>query len=315
MIRETEYSYVYSFPDGLQAIYEMRPFPSDSLEEKEGFLTLLRFRNQGNNNTGRISMAKTLDMAIERDGAAPVLFHGLQGDSCGAQSFLPLNFPLSKRYHMEPFGGRSSNTSAFPFFDLTSREHSWLFAVGWTGQWCADLWADDENIQVQIGMCDSDFYLEPGESVRLPSVLILAGGDPAALRRSFRKTAREQLSPKSRLGEVTLPLAIQCFDRYFQGQGGSKKEESWATQAGQLRVLEEAEKCRHLDTLWMDAAWFRQGFPDGVGNYAYEDGFPEGLEPVADAVHKEGMQFVLWFEPERVCRGTEVWKEHPEMLL
>lgn len=315
MVRETEYTYVYSLPDGLQAVYEVKPFPSDNPEGREGFLALLRFRNQGDHNTGRISMAKTLDMVIEKDRTSPVLFHSLLGDSCGAQSFLPLDFPLTEEYHMEPFGGRSSNTSAFPFFDLTSGERSWLLAVGWTGQWCADLSADEQQIQVQIGMCDCDFYLEPGESVRLPSVLLLAGDEPAALRRSFRIAAREQLSPKRRLGEVTLPLAIQCFDRYFQGQGGSKKEESWATQAGQLRVLEEAKKCPCLDTLWMDAAWFRQGFPDGVGNYAYGDGFPEGLSPVADAVHKEGMRFVLWFEPERVCRSTEVWKEHPEMLL
>ena len=315
MVLETEYTYVYALPDGLQAVYEVKPFPSGNGGGKEGFLALLRFRNQGDAPTGRITMAKTLDIAMEKDRTAPVLFHGLLGDSCGAQSFLPLDFPLSEEYHMEPFGGRSSNTSAFPFFDLTTEEHSWLFAVGWTGQWCADLWADASQLQVQIGLCDCDFYLEPGESVRLPSVLLLNGDEPAALRRSFRQAAREQLSPKRRLGEVNLPFAIQCFDRYFQGQGGSKREEDWATQNGQLRVLTEAQKCHHLDTLWMDAAWFRQGFPDGVGNYAYGDGFPEGLSPVADAVHKEGMKFVLWFEPERVCRDTEVWTKHPEMLL
>lgn len=65
----------------------------------------------------------------------------------------------------------------------------------------------------------------------------------------------------------------------------------------------------------MDAAWFQKGFPDGAGNYSYAEGFPDGLGPVADAVHREGMRFVLWFEPERICRGTQVWEEHPEMLL
>ena len=27
---------------------------------------------------------------------------------------------------------------------------------------------------------------------------------------------------------------------------------------------------------------------------------PRGLRPVGDAVHREGMGFVVWFEPERV---------------
>ena len=195
MIRESEDHYIHSLPDGLQAIYEVTPISSDDPEEMKGFLTLLRFRNLGNRNSGRISQAKTADISLKREGTSPVLFHGLAGDSCGAQSFLPLDFSISGKYHMEPSGGRSSNTTAFPFFDITLGIKSCLFAIGWTGQWCADLMADDEKIRIQIGMCDSDFYLYPGESVRLPSVLFISGGDPAALRRNFRKKARELLSP------------------------------------------------------------------------------------------------------------------------
>ncbi len=315
MMRKTESLYQYDFPDGLVVFYEATKIPSQDPEGEEACLALLRFENQGRENTGQIFQAKTMDITLRRKEGSSVLFHGLQGDSCGGASFLPLDFPLPKRYHMEPVGGRSSNTSAFPFFDLACGEKSWLFAVGWTGQWCGDLEVQEDCIRIRIGMCDSDFYLEPGEAVRLPAVFVLEGGRPDALRRTFRKMAREHLSPAGRLEKVALPLAIQCFDRYFQGLGGSKKEETWATQPGQLRVLERAGKCEYLDALWMDAAWFTEGFPHGVGNYTYDGGFPEGLGPVADAAHRKGMGFVLWFEPERVCRGTQVWREHPEMLL
>ncbi|HPY78344.1 MAG TPA: alpha-galactosidase, partial [Anaerohalosphaeraceae bacterium] len=38
------------------------------------------------------------------------------------------------------------------------------------------------------------------------------------------------------------------------------------------------------------------------------------LQPVSDACHKANMDFVLWFEPERVAGGTEIAKKYPQYV-
>jgi alpha-galactosidase len=43
--------------------------------------------------------------------------------------------------------------------------------------------------------------------------------------------------------------------------------------------------------------------------------FPNGIKPIGDAVRREGMQFLMWFEPERICPGTLIAKEHPEWVV
>ena len=274
---------------------------------------LLKFKNTGNENTYQIQKAKTLDVEY-KTGAAPV-YHGLSGDYCGAVSFLPREFAVTEDYHEEPTGGRSSDRTGFPYFDLTWEQKAVVFGIGWTGQWSKDVFVTEDGVNVQVGLCDSDFYLKPGEEVRGASVLVVTGADTIRTRRRFRSILKEEYSPKKRLGEeMYVPVSIQCFDRYYGG-GGSGKDSSWNTEAGQIRTVDAALKVGGIDTLWLDAAWFTGCFPCGVGNFSYHDGFPNSLGPVADYAHKNGMKFVLWFEPERVHRDTEVYPQAEKILI
>jgi len=43
--------------------------------------------------------------------------------------------------------------------------------------------------------------------------------------------------------------------------------------------------------------------------------FPNGLKPVSDKAAENGIDLLLWFEPERVIRDSRLDKEHPEWLL
>lgn len=43
--------------------------------------------------------------------------------------------------------------------------------------------------------------------------------------------------------------------------------------------------------------------------------FPNGLKPIADKVHENGMLFGLWVEPEMVTEDSPLFKEHPEWVL
>ena len=39
------------------------------------------------------------------------------------------------------------------------------------------------------------------------------------------------------------------------------------------------------------------------------------MKPIGDAAAREGLKFLLWFEPERICAGTLMAKEHPEWVV
>ncbi|MBQ4290261.1 MAG: alpha-galactosidase, partial [Clostridia bacterium] len=110
-------------------------------------------------------------------------------------------------------------------------------------------------------------------------------------------------------GMTPMALAAQSFDRYYG------KRSDWMTEEGQLHYVEEAAKCRYLDTFWLDAGWFREGFPNGLGNYSFPSGFPNGLKPVSEKAHANGMRMLVWFEPERVLTGSDVWNQHRDWLL
>lgn len=299
---------IYETSDGLEALLEYRQVTEGAHH------LILRLRNMGSENTKQITLPKTLDLHIPT--GETMRYHSLTGDSCGTESFVPIDHPLTEVLHVEPANGKSSDTTGFPFFDLTADDCTTVMAIGWTGQWSLDILPDCDGVTVQVGLCDSDFYLLPGEEVRLPSVLIVTGGGIQKTRQAFRRVMREHFSPRDRLlpGQ-TLPISIQCFDRYYSGLDGISMDTAWATEQGQLRTLEAAKKIPAINTQWLDAAWFEKGFPFGVGNFRFSAGFPRGLKPVTDEAHKAGLNFVLWFEPERVFEGSDLYSQTEKLLI
>lgn len=305
-------AYEMLLPDGLCARLDVEEIG------KNARCVLLSFEHRGEENSAQISRVRSMDMSFP---ASFAVWRSFSGDSCGEKSFNPAEKMLQcgESLHLEPTGGRSSNTTAFPFFDVSCGGQSYVFGVGWSGQWCADIVQSHRECHVQIGLQEADFYLKPAERVRAVRVLCVVGKDSASARQSFRRIMRAHFSPRKRLGEeMRLPIAIQPFDRYFYNPNTDAYRNGraeWATEAGQKNCADAALKCGHIDTLWLDAAWFKEGFPCGVGNYSFAAGFPRGLAQVSRYVHDKGMKFMLWFEPERIHRMSEVFVQHPEMVL
>lgn len=289
--------------DGLRMELKGRVFPTHRAAEWTVWL-----ENRGGKGTEILSDIRAADLCGLVEPEKDMVYSGIQGDQCSGDSFLPFERSLraGDRYLVTPAGGRSSN-AAFPFFDLSDGEGGVIIAIGWSGQWQYEISRDGDSVSLRVGLEDARFYLKPGERVRLPRVLVKAwSGDFDAGHNDFRALLRESFAPRTPGGElVSLPAAIQCFDRYFWTLP------YWSTEEGQKECLERAARIGGIDTLWLDAAWFERGFPLGVGNYSFEKGFPNGLSPVSRAAHERGMKFMVWFEPERVVRGTEVDREHP----
>ncbi|MGC8669133.1 MAG: NPCBM/NEW2 domain-containing protein [Chthonomonadales bacterium] len=292
---------------GLEVTAHVRTFTSDS-----GVDWVLTFRNAGSADTPLLSDVHVLDLRLDTGfERIPVMLHELSGDSCSANSFQPRDVEVEagRPIRLAPTGGRPSSASAFPFWDVQYGSDGVITGIGWTGQWAADLERSSAGpVRVTAGMERLRTVLHPGEAIRTPRILLMPWhGDRSSAYVRFRRMLFAHYVPRLQGKPLSLPLDLQCFDRYNSTPG-------WATEAGQMRYVRTAADLG-VDTVWLDAAWFPGGFPNGVGNwYADPQRFPRGLKPIADAAHQHGMRFVVWFEPERVAAGSQIAKEHPEWV-
>lgn len=270
------------------------------------------FTNEGSADSETLEDVRVLDMTLASGFVRiPVRVRRLNGDTCSATSFRPIvdEVEPGKTLELAPQGGRPSSMTAFPFWNIEYHDGGVLTGLGWTGQWHAEFQRSDSGpTAMRAGMERLRTYIRPGERIRTPRVLIMPWtGARTDAHVRFRRLMMEHFTPRHEGRVPVPPLAMQTFDRYHATDG-------WATESGQLVYARTAADLR-FDSLWLDAAWFPGGFPNGVGSwYAEPRRFPRGLKPIADAVHARGMRFVLWFEPERVAKGSQIATEHPEWV-
>jgi alpha-galactosidase len=162
-------------------------------------------------------------------------------------------------------------------------------------------------------MQDMRLKLRPGETIRSPRILQVYwfGDDPWHGTNQFRRVMFAHVMP--RIDGQLIPAPIAQMSNAFY-------ELDRATEADMLSYLESI-KGLGFEYYWMDAYYGKDDFPT-VGNYVFpllrgfnQKRFPRGVKPIAEAVRREGMHFLMWFEPERICPGTLIAKEHPEWVV
>ena len=245
----------------------------------------------------------------------------LRGSTCVPEDFAPLNFALKageEKTFATPSGRSSSEFT--PFIDASFGDKTGaLFAIGWTGDWKARFANEGGSLRVELGMERCGMKLNPGETLLQPSVLVFER--QGQTRREFKTVVhrfmREHMSPRDAEGKIVPPiLAITA--------GGGNKTPQMMLDILQYR-LDAGIPC---DTYWVDAGWYgapheTDPYPNcGPDWYRFVGDWrvnttthPTGdLLPIADAVHKAGMRFLLWFEPERVHESAPVVKENPDFV-
>lgn len=272
---------------------------------------LVRVKNLSDRRSPRIKEMLGFDIAIPVSGNAT--FNTLRGDDNTSNSFMPETFSMNEGETVtrKPIGGRSSNTTAFPYFDVVDEAGNGLVAgIGWSGQWLLKASREGDYVRLRCGQEDCDFVLEPNEAVRSVRALIYFGeGGADALRQQFVRKTREFYSPIPRYREDTFfPTAAACFDLYFWGSVPNEDGICYfETEQAQLEISKSAQQCKHINAHWIDACWFDGVFRKGVGNFTYAKGFPNGLRPIAEDVHRRGMKQIVWFECIRAHPGTELY--------
>ena len=273
---------------------------------------VLRFGNTGAKDTPELTGILPLDLRVRLNPRETPRVHYSRGGGNSPEDYRLFHAELEKGkpFSLAAAGGRSSNTH-MPWFNLQWDGGGLIAAIGWSGQWKADVVRGD-GLELRAGMEDAGFVLHPGETVRTPRIVLVpwAGGD---LFRSYninRHLMLDRYMPRVNGEPVFPPISKNtAYDEL--------ELSPWKSNHGLKNQLDIVEAARSLgiEHYWLDAYWFKDYFPTGVGNWRFPVGdsvresFPGGLKPLADAVHKAGMKFILWFEPERVHPGTYIDRE------
>ncbi len=281
---------------------------------------VLRFKNEGSADTPVI--ADVLSCAVDFDDwpeGESTLYRAL-GSNAQRSDFSPLRDGLSEKEEIRfgPSAGRSSDTTAFPFFNIASPERGVVAAIGWSGRWkAAVMRTGPRSLRLHAGMGKTHFRLKPGEEVRSPSTALLFWRSPDRMagHNLFRRFVLAHHTPRPQGRPVELPLS------HGIGFGGPFpcNEYVCATESYALAMIERLRQFGiDPEACWIDAGWYENPTKlwwSGVGSwFPSRERFPRGLKPVTEAAKKWGKGFVLWFEPERVYEGTWLDREHPGWL-
>jgi alpha-galactosidase len=271
----------------------------------------VRLQGLPTTNPGLHENLRSADFVVSFPSEASPILHWSQGSHAEPSDFRPRADPLAigQVRELESFGGRSSD-GVMPYFNVASEGGGLIVAIGWSGDWRASFESLGEGrVRIMAGLKRSRFKLPVGETLRLPSVLVMAyQGTWLDGQNQFRRLMLEQFTPPGHPPLLLMPVAASVHGMLAFNDTTASNLIDLAREIAALKLP--------IDTFWLDAGWNEGGFPGGQGNPQPDPvRFPQGLAPVGQAARGGGLRFLAWFEPERAMRGTWLHREHPDWLL
>lgn len=164
----------------------------------------------------------------------------------------------------------------------------------------------DGRRQVQFGILDDG--LSHGEIVS--PTLLLSWSDQGfnGVAQSFHGHIRAIRAPvNARRKREPHPVHYNCWEAvYFRHD------------LEELKAIASLAAGLGAERFVLDDGWFRGRNDDtsSLGDWEIDQTkFPNGLTPLIDHVHTEGMRFGLWFEPEMVNRDSDLFRANPDYML
>ncbi len=307
----TEYTTYATTPEGLELRLEYKLYRDFPVCEWTFFIT-----NRSDKRSEQISNFKVFDGILPFDTERASLLHG-NGDNITEEGYCWQQDELSDTPIVlcpdESIG--TSCHGAFPYMRLLSDGFALNLAIGWSGVWDASFTRSGSKTHISIGQHTFDSYLEVGECIRTPSITLMAisGDDESRYRNLWRSFYIAHILPRQ--DGMPLPSKLCLHTWMIDG----KEEFCGTTEENQrLAINTYIEKGARPDIWWIDAGWFpcNNSWGTGTGNFfCNTENYPNGLGRVGDMCHERGIEFLLWFEPERIYRDTWVHKNLPQYLL
>lgn len=281
---------------------------------------VLKFTNKSSENSPILEHVSAVDHQFNAKQKGPFIVHHANGSNAAITDFQPIDETLSiqKNLVMTPAGGRSSDHTAFPFFNLEMPDQNGvMIAIGWTGKWIAELkQLDDKSVKLTSGMERTKLTLLAHEEIRTPKICLLfwSGADRMVGHNQFRQFVLVHHTRKINGKHVELP-----FSAFLAREGPPPcNEHTCSTESFSVAMINRHKQFELVpEVFWLDAGWYPcNGSWPNVGNWSPNpDNFPSGFKPVTDAAHKVGAKFMLWFEPERVTKNTLFANQNPDWLI
>lgn len=165
------------------------------------------------------------------------------------------------------------------------------------------------EILVTGGVNDFDFSwaLHAGESFETPEVVIaFSGSGLGDMSRAYHDAYRSHLI-NPRFVRARRPLLINNWEATYFNFDNQK-----------LMAIVDAVENTGIDTFVLDDGWFGKRDNDfsGLGDwFVNTEKLKGGLKTIIDYVHKKGMKFGLWFEPEMINEDSELYRAHPDYAV
>jgi alpha-galactosidase len=295
------------------------------------------FSNPSSTASQRLSEVLAADTVINRSPTAPYVLHHFNGSSQQANDYAPQTSLLATgpAHLLYPVGGRPSN-GTWPYFNISWEDSGAMVAIGWPGQWTAQLSVDDDDgLRLKAGMTSADplqhsygdvadallldTILDPGEEVRTPLIVVMPWSADSWLlaQNTWRRWMVDYNLPRFG-GRLPTPIAPTTGNLSLLPDQ-SEEFSAIDTYARQRTTLDRGGFYTHW---WVDAGWYAipselpQNWSNGVGDWFSDPKrFPDGMRPTFQRAMDHGMKSVLWSEPERVGFGTELFENHRDWLI
>lgn len=244
---------------------------------------------------------------------SPVLEHG-NGDTCKTDGYHFFRDTVDHEIRLTPTTGTSCQ-GAFPYMKLCGDDRELRIAIGWPTKWAAELAPAENGVSFWCGQDRCHTVLHAGECYRTPRLNIMAytkGEDVFRGINLWRGWYFKHILPR----ENGQPIPPKLCLHYFQAEG--KPEFTGASEQNQIHALREyVRRGMKPDIWWIDAGWYPCNYEwTRIGTWVPDPvRFPNGLAPLGQACKANGVQLMVWFEPERVRGGEWLDTEHAEWLL
>ncbi|MFN8472312.1 MAG: alpha-galactosidase [Anaerolineae bacterium] len=186
----------------------------------------------------------------------------------------------------------------------------WFGELAWSGNWAFTFESEAVgSLHFVGGLNPFDFAwdLMPGETFTTPPLVCgYAEGGLGTAARSLHAYQRACVLPASLRAEPR-PVVYNSWEAvYFN--------------VNTERLIDLAQRVAPLgiETFVVDDGWFGERNLDiaGLGDWFVNPAkFPQGLTPLIDEVHRLGMQFGIWVEPEMVNPDSDLYRAHPDWII
>ena len=163
-----------------------------------------------------------------------------------------------------------------------------------------------DSIRAVMGIHPADFSwkLESEESFYTPeAVLTFSAEGLGKMTRNFHDFYRNHLI-RSKYRNQKRPILINNWEATYFNFNEEKI----------LKIAEQAQKLG-IEMLVLDDGWFgkREDDNSGLGDWFVNEKKMNGsMAQLAEKIHKMGMKFGLWFEPEMISEDSDLYRAHPD---